>query len=463
MLSGAQPIPGDLLQAVAQRTGRVTIVVGAGCSLEEPTGLKLGAVYSNQAFQQLLLDGVLQPDDCTNPWDLSQLASAVHDKLGSQAPLVERLPRDKYQFAKPNQGYLLAAALLAEGSIACVATLNFDLALSHAIAAVQPQGVSEVAGPESYRDFGSKAIVYLHRNVNETDSERWILRKEAIEDEWKDGWEAVVAQRIASAPVVVFAGLGSPALALSETLKRVRNLVPDGTLAYLVDPSETSAFASAIGVDEPDHHIQLRWCEFMAMLAVRLVGQFGLDIRNACEGYATEHGITDWEVSTQRLIDAIKLLGLLDVGSLRASWLGSKLSYEPDLPAQRAAIADLLLGLALFLQSVDHSVTASGRGTVKVTAPGVPPIVVRPMSGCGVRPWGAVDLLATIPHTTAGGGADVILAAGFRGDRPAQIIPPIDITGHVADEDISLGHHAPLIIDLDDLRANPSLLAGLVP
>jgi hypothetical protein len=60
---------------------------------------------------------MLQPDDCPDPWDVSQLASAVNDKLGSQAPLVERLPRDKYQFAKPNLGYLLAAALLAEGGL----------------------------------------------------------------------------------------------------------------------------------------------------------------------------------------------------------------------------------------------------------------------------------------------------------------------------------------------------------
>jgi hypothetical protein len=163
----------------------------------------------------------------------------------------------------------------------------------------EPQGVSQVAGPESYSDSGSKAIVYLHRNVTESNPDLWILRKEAIEDEWKDGWESVAAQRIAAAPVVVFAGLGSPALALTETLRRVRQLVPDSTLAYLVDPAEASAFATAIDVDDPDHHIRLGSGDFMSRLADRLVGQFG--IRNACDAQARDHGIAEWQAPIDRL------------------------------------------------------------------------------------------------------------------------------------------------------------------
>lgn len=454
-------LPGDLLQAVAQRSGRVTIVVGAGCSLEEPTGLKLGGEYSNDAFQQLVLDGMIDANECTDPWDLSELATVVKNKFSSQAPLVQRLPRDKYQFAKPNAGYLLAAALLAEGSVACVATLNFDLALSHAVAEIQPEGVSQVAGPQSYREFGSRAIVYLHRNANEANPDLWILRKEAIEDEWKDGWETVAAQRIAGAPVVVFAGLGSPALALTETLRRVRQLVPDSTVAYLVDPSDTSAFAAAIEIDSSDNHIKLGWGEFMSSLADRLVGQFAIDIRNACATQAVDHGISDWQVPIGRLIEALELLGLLELGGLRAHWLDSKVRYEPDLTARRAAIADLLLGLALFLRSPDHAVSVNARGTVKVKPPGSPPIVVRPASGCGVKPWGAVDVLVASDERSGIDSADVILAAGFRGRRPAEVSPPADIAGDVAADDITAGRHVPKIIDLDDLRANPDLLAGL--
>lgn len=458
---GAPPLPGALLQAVAQRSGRVTIVVGAGCSLENPTGLKLGGDYSKQAFEQLVLDHMMDASDCANPWDLSELATAVHLRHGSQAALVERLPREKYQFAKANQGYLLAAALMAEGSVAYVATLNFDLALSHAITEVQPQGVSQVAGPESYGAFGSRAIVYLHRNVNEPNPDLWILRKEAIEEEWKQGWEAVAAQRIAAAPVVVFAGLGSPALALTETLKRVRQLVPDNTLAYLVDPAETSAFAAAIEVDDPEHHIKLGWGDFMAELAERVVAQFVVEVREACDAQAQDHCLADWQVPVDRLIEAIRDLGLLKVGSLRALWLGSTLPYEPDVPAQRAMVADLLLGLGLFLRSEAHAVTVTGRGMVGVTAPGSPTVVVRPAAGGGVKPWGAVDLIAANSGGTGAGGADVILAAGFRGSRPSEVIPPLDITGSNDDGDITTGYRVPRVIDLDELRAAPDLVLGL--
>ncbi len=456
-----QPLPGDLLQAVAQRSGQVTIVVGAGCSLEEPTGLKLADDYSNEAFEQLVLDHMLEPGDCANPRDLSELATAVYDKHGSQAALVDRLPRDKYRSARANAGYLLAAALIAEGSVACVATLNFDLALSNSITEIQPQNVSEVAGPESYSDFGSKAIVYLHRNVNALDPDMWVLRKDAIEEEWKDDWQAVVAQRIATAPVVVFAGLGSPALALTETLTRVRRLIPDGTMAFLVDPAETSTFASAIELDGPDHHIKRGWGDFMSTLADRLVEQFGIEIREACDAHAQSLDLADWHEPVDRLIGALIHLGLLGVGSLRAVWLGSALPYNPDVPTQRATIADLLLGVALFLRSAEHAVSASTDGAISVTGPGSSPIVVLPTSGAGVKPWSEVDLLAAKSGTAGTAGADVILTAGFRGQRPPEVIPPIDISGQVAEGDITTGHHVPRIIDLDDLRAAPELLIEL--
>lgn len=458
---GAVPIPGALLQAVAQRTGRVTIVVGAGCSLEEPTGLKLGGDYSNEAFQQLVLDHMIEPSECPNPWDLSELATAVNQKYGSQAALVERLPRDKYQFARPNLGYLLVAALIAEGSVACVATLNFDLALSHAIAEVQPQGVSQVAGPESYGDFGSKAIVYLHRNVNEQNPDLWILRREAIEDEWRHGWEAVAAQRIAAAPVVVFAGLGSPALVLTETITRVRQLVPDSTLAFLVDPGATSAFATAVNVVNPDHHIKLGWGDFMSELAMRLVAQFGLDIRRECDSLAHDHALENYEAPVDRLIATLMALGLLRLGGLRALWLGSKLPYEPDAPSQRAILADLLLGLSLLLRSAGCALSVNIQGSINIAPPGSPSIVVRPASGCGVKPWGAVDQLAAKCGSAGADATDVILVAGFRGRRPADVVPPLDITGATSNDDITVGHRVPRILDVDDLREDPELAAEL--
>src|SRR4051794_37766300 len=98
--------PPELLRAVADQRGLVVLVVGAGCSLDPPTGLELSRVYAAAANRRLELDGVLDPGECPDPNDLSAVASAVHSKTGSQAAVVERLPRAAFRDARANDGYL---------------------------------------------------------------------------------------------------------------------------------------------------------------------------------------------------------------------------------------------------------------------------------------------------------------------------------------------------------------------
>jgi len=226
---GSSEVPSDLLRGIAERRGLVAFVVGAGCSLESPTDLLLSAAYSRSAFELLKRNGVLEDGDC-DPADLSEVASAVFAKERSQGSLVQALPRESYQHARPNAGHLLAVAMMAEGAISCIATVNFDMALSNAITQLRVLGIATVGGPEDLGRFADKTIVYLHRNAYELDVDAWILRKEAIEEHWKDGWEAVVAERISGSPQLVFAGLGSRAAALTESLRRVRERVPDRSL-----------------------------------------------------------------------------------------------------------------------------------------------------------------------------------------------------------------------------------------
>src|SRR4051794_2729105 len=118
----SDPLPAELLRAVSERSGRIALIVGAGCSLEQPTGLELSRVYAQRAHDRLVLDGVLAPGDCDDPTDLSAVAKAVFDRTGSQIDLVRRLPRNEFRLARPNTGYLTAAALLREGVISAVLT-----------------------------------------------------------------------------------------------------------------------------------------------------------------------------------------------------------------------------------------------------------------------------------------------------------------------------------------------------
>jgi hypothetical protein len=141
-------LPPDLLQAVASPSGgKIALVVGAGCSVEAPTGVPVATQCSKEVHRLLLADGVLVDGDCSDPSDLSLVSDAVFAKTNSQRDVVDRLcGQYDLKLAKANDGYLIAAAMLCEGAILSVVTLNFDLALSDALS-----------------DLGAGQLVGVHR------------------------------------------------------------------------------------------------------------------------------------------------------------------------------------------------------------------------------------------------------------------------------------------------------------
>lgn len=113
-------LPTDLLHAVASRRGRVALVLGAGCSVEEPTGLKLSREYSHDVHRQLVADGVIQEGEFEQVEDLSLLAEFVVGRIRSKAEVAGRLPIGCFRTAQPNSGHLDAVALMMEGAISCL-------------------------------------------------------------------------------------------------------------------------------------------------------------------------------------------------------------------------------------------------------------------------------------------------------------------------------------------------------
>src|SRR5450759_5284709 len=108
-------LPPSLLAKIADPVGgRVTLVLGAGCSKEPPTNLPLSWELSEETHRRLVKDNVLVDGDCADAADLSVLADVVFDKKGSQVQVVERFPLNDLRMATPNQGYLLAAAMMRE-------------------------------------------------------------------------------------------------------------------------------------------------------------------------------------------------------------------------------------------------------------------------------------------------------------------------------------------------------------
>ncbi len=454
-------LPAGLLHAVASRSGRISLVVGAGCSLESPTGLKLGGQYSREVFDSLIADGVLTAGDCETPDDLSALASSVFAKLGSQSAVVQRLPRGDFRYAKANAGYLAAAALLCEGSISCIATLNYDLALTDAVRQLGGREVEEISGPGDLQHFGSRAIIYLHRNVNEQDDEKWILRKEALDDEWRESWESVVAARIAASPVTIFVGLGSPAAVLTETVSRVRRAVPDVFEAFLVDPSEKSLFADALGLP-PANHVRAYWGEFMLKLSDRVAEQNRHDIAETCKALCSSNGWADEEAAIDSICLAFRAVGLVSMGLIRAKWLCSERTYEADSEDRRPLIADLLLALAVIRGSQNVDVRFSDDGLAHVGSNATLTSRVLLISGQGHRRWSQVDAILSGRIDLALTGPDLVIAGGFQGPSPTVLTPPADIIDGEPNDDVTQGHPKPRVISIDALRADPESFSGMV-
>jgi hypothetical protein len=456
------PLPSELLHAASEPSGRLALVLGAGCSLEPPTGLQLASVYSESAHAQLVLDHVIQDGGCSTPSDLSALASAVYSATGSQVDLVRRLPRNDFRMARPNSGYLIAAALLREGVINAVLTLNFDLAMTAALSELGAAEVAVVEGPTGISDLGQATLIYLHRNANENDLESWILRTEALDHEWQDGWEQVVVQRVLSCPVVVFAGLGSAAAALTETAGRIRAAVAsDQHHVSVVDPYPNSKFAEALK-PPAQAYVEDEWGSFMHSLSSRYLYTVMAAIDADCVDLCARHG---WADDTAHAADASRRLhaiGIVGLGRVRARWLMESEPYVPDDP-RRQLIADLLLGIALLEQSEGVKASFRDDGLVLFGQKGGGTTRLKPASGRGTLRWSALEplIIQSVKGMRRADQPTHVLASGYVGGRGASVAPDDLIVGDTSD-DIVAGGPGLSIITVDEIRDNPVLGAQAV-
>lgn len=457
-------LPRALLKAIAAEAGgQVVLVIGAGTSCEPPTGLPMSRKCSTDAHAKLLADGVLTDGECLKPNDLSVLAETVFKKEGSQGTLVECLPIGRFQKARPNQGALLAAALLREGALGSVITLNFDLAFAHALTELGAnEDVAIVDGPKQHERLAAKNLIYLHRSVN-ADPEEWILRTIALEKAWEEQWEEVMVKKVIGTPVTVFAGLGTAAGVLVAAANHLRAAVPGEAAVFLVDPGDQdeSEFAASLDL-EADAYIQRGWGEFVAELAQRLMVRFAAEIQDACHELAEQEEWSDPDPDP--LCGRLGELSLVELGRLRARWLLDNAPYLPDARAETKLLADLLLAVSFIEQATGAAAAFHEDGVVEFYRDGDLVISAVFASGGGHRSWDAMEVAAgsdPFRRTRPVAAPRFAIFAAAREGRPADTSPPASFFEDTTEENIAGGEATLEPYSVSELRERAEIIARM--
>jgi hypothetical protein len=460
------PLPDELLHAISSPGGgRVSLILGAGCSVEWPTNIPLASVLSREVHRRLVLNGILQEGDCENPGDLSLVADAVFAKRNSQRVVVEHmLSTFDLRLATPNEGYRIAAALLCERAISSIVTLNFDLALSTALADLGAGSIVRVIErPEDLNDQGLVNIYYLHRNAHSADAELWVLRTAALEVEWRDQWESIIATRVLTTPVVVFIGLGTPIAVLVESSRLILTALPAVTSIYQVDPGprNESRFFQQSGL-QPSHYIPLGWGAFMQALSERLVMEHRDQLAAASRLKVQEDGLHAEDIT--ELLQQWTNLGLVVQGMLRAKWLLHSKPYEPVSQDAMSLIADLLLATVMIARISGSVPVITEDGGVEFRKNDRTVAGYMLVSGRGHRGTSAIEAQMKIKLRSYLGRFNPNgIIVGGTSDLRALPSPPDDIARGNASENSVIGSADLPIYHITQLRDAPDRISEVVP
>ena len=463
-LNSAIPtLPPSLLHAISSPGGgRVVLVLGAGCSNEEPTSLPLSGDLSEECHRKLVADGILKEGEVDDRRDLSAVAEAVVCRTGSQSALIERFPPDKFRYAEPNEGYLIMAALFLEGALADTLTLNFDSAARTALGRLGAgERVSTIRGPEDHTQLGTRNLIYLHRDID-SDHDDIILRPTALEDAWRERWGQVIAQRVLAGPVTVFVGLGTPASVLIDTTKRIHAAIGGQASVFVVDliASEDSYFANSLNVASEDY-LRMGWSEFMRTLSRRVVTEHGTAIERDCYELITENKYAGEQLSD--LCRRLTEVGLVRLGQLRAAWMlekGSYLPHEPGIPLR--LFTYLVLGVRMVERLSNWQANFVDEGLVEFCQDNR---VARVMV-CSGRGWMNYARIETELRKrrdllrSQGKASSVALIGGIVAST--YVATPSDIVAGTDRYDLVTGSEHLMIVNIDELRTDPELIHQVV-
>lgn len=424
-------LPTDLIGALTSGAGgTIALVLGAGCSIDQPTGLKTAGAYSAIAYRRLVEARVIE-EGCCDPGDLGALADAVFAATSSQQALVDIL-KPELENAAPNEGHKIAAALLAEQVIGSIITLNFDRSLDAAIAEMaRGERIAIVHAIEDIRGRTRFLVIYLHGNV-ESPAEKWVLRKAQIDSSWEE-WQKYVVVEVALTPHVVFAGLGSATPVISDTVLKVNESLPAGKKIYQVDTvdSARNALAQTLKIDADDYVIAC-WTGFMRKVGETVAREFlhRLSERHPHFCFDNHHAEEDIVLTLSALPH-----DLLELGRLRAAWFFDKSEYKMFRTTNVDHLVDIVrtVGIALRIAEADECVLVDDG--MELRRDGNALARVFSCSGAGAAYWAKIEAEMhsrlskfrrhdkTTPVVYLVTGVDMSLAMSQATSVPESIVP----------------------------------------
>jgi hypothetical protein len=455
-------IPEPILAAVTRDTGGgLALILGAGCSLESPTGLKLASYYAQDGYRRLVANGRVPENPDLRDNDLGAVASHCVEHAGRDA-LRELLPIEPFLTAESNPGTQIVMALMREDIVRMVITLNLDLSATHALTQVSSKSdVVVISRQDRHSDYGARNLVYLHGNVSEQ-PDHWILTNEDLDRAERSGWHQLMAVLATAASVTLFAGMGSEANVFANSVQWIaENLQSGQTTVYLAscDDGPVSDFATSLKIDEA-HYIKRGWCDLMQAIGRRVCQEMIADLLQSA--LTVQQG-PDWvheHVECTGLQQPLLRLGLLGLGRVRALWLGEDSRYLPQrtMPCvELNRFAELLVLSAAVALNLGVEPTISSFGAIQFEQRAN--VLVR--SG-GRRSWAALESQVRREYRSALDAhllpRKVILAHAR--NRPADARVPVDIVeGSGEPNDIAIGDANVEFLDFDDVLADPGLVA----
>ena len=184
----------------------------------------------------------------------------------------------------------------------------------------------------------------------DNDFEDWILTTDALESEWKDAWEETIARHAISAPVTVFAGMGSSCGVINHSADKLRRAVGETAQMILANPGDIadSAFAKELAISG-DNYVRLGWIDFMREIGTRYHKEVVSLLQNKIEEIVNREGYLDADGKSTEdipaLLKRIEELGILKFGSFRGALLLDHRQFPKLESGHFYAIADLLLGI----------------------------------------------------------------------------------------------------------------------